>query len=411
VRLVPLSSEHVQGHKTLPFHVYSADGRLLLPARARLTDPRIQDRLRRQGSLFVAQADYDAWRRGMVQAVEGVVQSGDTLVKLAKARPDLIYNTVPHLPGEEWESLAAALFSALQHVGIGKPWLPRVLEVQEYARHLADWRVDDALFHFLWSSACRTAFYSARQTLRSMFLAAEVARELQWDEERIALVDKAALTMNVASWQLQDQLSRRPGPIGAEDRDKLERHATESTQMLRAAGVTDEAWLEAVQHHRDDRLARQPLSALSPGRQVAALLRRVDRYGAMLSRRHGREAHSATQAAQRACLGADGRPDEVGAMLLKALGLYPPGTFVTLASNETGIVLKRGPTPTQPMVACLVNAQGMAMGEPRLRATSQPPHAVRAALRHSQVNMDPPLEKLETLRSFLRSQAANEKFQ
>jgi hypothetical protein len=281
--------------------------------------------------------------------------------------------------------------------------------VYGHARLLAPRRVDEALFHYIWTGGSRTAFYSCRQALRCMFVAGEVARALHWDEQRLALVDKAALTMNVGSWRLQDQLARHPRAVAsAEERAKLDAHPAQGVALLQAAGVTDAAWLEAVQRHHDDGLARQPLSALTPGQQVAALLRRVDRYGAMLCRRTGREAQSATQAAQRACLGPDGRPDEVGAVLLKALGLYPPGSYVALASNETGIVLARGATPTQPMVACLLNTQGMARSEPRLRNTAQSAHTVRAALRQAQVKLDPPLDKLQALRDFLRAQSAGD---
>jgi HD-GYP domain len=172
------------------------------------------------------------------------------------------------------------------------------------------------------------------------------------------------------------------------------------------AGVTDELWLEAVRLHDDASLAAQPIAQLQPAQQMAMLLHRVERYGALISRRAGREALSPTQAAQQVCLGADGRPDMVGALLLKVMSLYPPGSYVSLASNEVGIVLARGDHVRQPIVAALRNAQGMTMAEPRLRYTAQAQSAVRAALRPSEVSTDPPLAKLQELRSFLRSAQA-----
>ena len=42
------------------------------------------------------------------------------------------------------------------------------------------------------------------------------------------------------------------------------------------------------------------------------------------------------QAAREACLGPTGVPDEIGGALLKAVGLYPPGSFVELACGEIG---------------------------------------------------------------------------
>jgi HD-GYP domain-containing protein (c-di-GMP phosphodiesterase class II) len=399
VKLVPLSAEHLQAHPALPFPVFAADGRLLLPAQASLKDERVQARLRQEGSLFVQQRDYDAWRRGMVQAVNHVLQKDARLSELANARPELVRVEIPAMPGEEWESLVLALDKAMQAPAPDKPWLARALAVHAQLRGLAARRMEEALFHFVYTGGSRTSFYSSRQALRCMLIAGEAARALQWDAERIALLDKAALTMNVASWRLQDRLARHAGAIEDEyERAQIERHPAEGAQMLQDAGVAEPAWLEAVRLHHDDSLAGTPLAELTPGQQIALLLRRVDRYSAMLSRRAGREPLSATQAAQQACLGVDGRPDPIGALMLKAVGLYPPGSFVALASNERGIVLARGERANQPMVAALVNAEGVAMTEPRLRDTSRPNLAVRAALSPGQVPVDPPLQKLQALR-------------
>ncbi|NML19010.1 HD-GYP domain-containing protein [Azohydromonas caseinilytica] len=392
----------------MPFDVFAEDGRLLLPANARLNDERVVARLRLQGALFVQPRDYDAWRRGMAKAVDGVLQQNAKLSNLARARPDLVRAEIPAMPGEEWEGQVVALDSAMQGRGTDKPWLTRVLEVQAGMRTLSARRMDEALFHLVYTGGNRTAHYTSRQALRCMLIAGEAARELKWDDERIALLDKVALTMNAGAWQLHDRMARHAGRIeDPDDRAQMDRHPADSAQMLQDSGVTDDAWLEAVRLHHDDSLASLPMAELSPGQQIAVLLRRVDRYSAMLSRRVGRGALSATQAAQMACLGADGRPDPIGSLVLKAVGLYPPGSYVTLASNESGIVLMRGARANQPMVAALLNAQGMVMAEPRPRDTSQPNLAVRAALRPEQMTVDPPLVKLQILWSWLRSQAVN----
>ena len=92
----------------------------------------------------------------------------------------------------------------------------------------------------------------------------------------------------------------------------------------------------------------------------------------------------------------------MGSLVLKALGLYPPGTFVSLANGECGIVLARGEHVSHPAVAALLNAQGIGMMEPRLRYTSKPELGVRSALRPDQVAVEPSLEKLQGLWNSLR---------
>jgi hypothetical protein len=237
-----------------------------------------------------------------------------------------------------------------------------------------------------------------------MLIVGDVARELQWEESRIELLEKAALTMNVGMWPLQDTLvTQAAQALSPQVQAHIDAHPAEGARLLREGGVADEDWLEAVRTHGDESLAARPFSALSPGQQMALLLQRVERYGVLISRRAGREALSPTQAAQQACLAPDGRPDAVGSLLLKAMGLYPPGSFVALANNEVGIVLARGNHAAQPVVAALRNAQGMTMAEPRLRYTSQPQAAVRAALGPHEASADPPLVKLQALRAFLKS--------
>jgi hypothetical protein len=92
-------------------------------------------------------------------------------------------------------------------------------------------------------------------------------------------------------------------------------------------------------------------------------------------------------AAREACLGSDGQPDEVGGALLRAVGLYPPGSFVELASGEVGIVVSRGRRANLPLVAALVSASGNLHPEPVLRDTLDRRHVVKAAVAPERVKV------------------------
>ena len=107
---------------------------------------------------------------------------------------------------------------------------------------------------------------------------------------------------------------------------------------------------------------------------------------------------SPVQAAREACLGVGGLPDEIGGALLKAVGLYPPGSFVELVSGEIGIVVARGRRANLPFVAALVSPSGTPLGEPALRDTIDRRHAVRAAVPPNQVKVRPQHERLLALR-------------
>ena len=150
--------------------------------------------------------------------------------------------------------------------------------------------------------------------------------------------------------------------------------------------------------HHDATMADEPLSELAPDRQLARLLRRVDIFAAKISRRAKRSPMSPVQAAREACLDASGLPDEIGGALLKAVGLYPPGSFVELVSGEVGIVVARGRRANLPYVVSLGSASGKPLSEPALRDTIDSRYAVRAAVASHQVKVRPQHERLLILR-------------
>ena len=150
MKLVPLALEHIQGHTALPFQLYGSDGRLLLPANARLDHPRVMERLRQQREVYVQPNDYEAWRRGMAKAVDTVLFNNAPLTQLAKARPDPVMRSgAPEQPGDQWENLVKTLNAGMQHLGTDKPWLERALEVHAKARGLAERRKEESLFHIV----------------------------------------------------------------------------------------------------------------------------------------------------------------------------------------------------------------------------------------------------------------------
>lgn len=305
--------------------------------------------------------------------------------------------------GCDWKGLVRMTDAALTQPDSSSFWVEGVNDLHNHMRSLTAWRLDEALCHFIYQGARHADDYSSRQALRCAFIAGALAGSLGWDAKLIEAVEKAALTMNVAMRRLQDQLARQSDAGIDEDTRKLiARHSLDGAKLLLASGVTDHAWLETVRFHHDSSLEGLSMEQLTPGQRLALLLRRVDIYSAMLSRRVTRSALTPMQAARKACFGPDGRPDRIGAALLKTIGLYPPGSFVQLCNQETGVVLSRGVRPNEPLVAVLVDAYGEPLSDPRLRDTARPGHAVRTELQPDLVAVDLPATKWATLHSLGR---------
>jgi hypothetical protein len=317
--------------------------------------------------------------------------------------------------GVEWETLVQMLDAALRSAVPDSDWLAQVLQVHARVRSLGTQHLDEALFHFVSRGGQQAHDYSTCHAVHCMLAVGAVARTLGWDAELVEVVEKAALTMNVAMRRLQDRLALQPvAGVDQDSREHIARHPVKSARLLEDSGVHTPVWLEAVRLHHDSSLDARPLEQLTPGQRLALLLRRVDVYSAVLSRRATRLPLTPMQAARRACLGADGRPDVIGAALLKTVGLYPPGSFVQLANRERGVVLGRGLRADQPMVAVLTNVRGEPLPEPRLRDTAHPGYAVRAGLQPDRAPVDltvalrPALQRAAMQGAARRRRAADE---
>lgn len=393
MKLVSFSPQYLRLKEALPFGVRDSSGCLLLGA-GQVIETAEQMEMLRGKSLFADEAESAEWRRRLNAAMDSMVRQNASLKDIAAARPaEEAKDQKPQRPDaplpEQWEDLAAALDAVLRDARPEPDWIARVLDVHERARKLAQRRPDASLYYLIYSAGHSTERYASHHALLTMTISEMAAGLLGWEPALVDSIGRASLTMNVAMARLQDLLAQTDLRPTAEMRAEIDAHPARGAMLLEMCKVEDVVWRDAVRWHHDARDAASPLDGVPPGRRVARLLRRVDIFTAKLSRRKTRTPMSPVQAAKEACLGADGKPDEIGAALLKAVGLYPPGSFVELASGELGIVISRGRRANLPVVACLVTPSGSAMGEPALRDTVEQRFAVKGAVGVTTVKVRP----------------------
>jgi len=382
VNLIAFSKQYLRLDEALPFGVRDRTGRLLLAAGQRIDNPARLEELRGQ-ELFADEDESSDWRRRLASTVDAMLRQNVTLKTIAEARPngpERDAGNVEAAPIEQWEKLALVLDATLREPDPEGAWVSRVYAVHDRVRLLGQRRFDASLYHLIYNAGHSTTSYSSHHALLCTLMTGECASVAAWTTELATSVELAALTMNVAMKRLQDELAARDMAVTPEQRLRIQNHATAGAEMLRAAGVQDSAWIDIVRLHHDDEQKDKPLEALTPVQRAA------------------RTPMSPVQAAREACLGANGQPDEIGAVLLKAVGLYPPGSFVELASGERGIVVARGRRANLPLVAALVSASGAPLGEPALRDTVDKRHAVKGAVSSQLVRVIPPHDKLLALR-------------
>ena len=250
--------------------------------------------------------------------------------------------------------------------------------------------------------------YSVRHQIHSAILSVVMAKMLAVDKtDRISLVC-AALTMNLAFLEYQDCLNTRPGGLSRDEKEMISKHPQIGEQLLITSGVTDTVWLSCVRHHHEkwdgsgypDALAGDDIPLL------AQILQIVDIFSARISVRswgHQELANATMVDLLKGTAGNQCNPELIKT-LIKALGAFPPGSYVLLTNDETAIVVRRGIKATCPLVYSL-SYRGQQLGTPVPRETALAKYAIKALLPHATV--DPSLQ-LHGLWSLCPPQARGE---
>lgn len=250
-------------------------------------------------------------------------------------------------------------------------WLARFDVASQSQAALANSDPDTALYFLLHAVASAPDAYSARHSMLCAVAGGLCSQQLGWPDDERSALRRAALSMNVSMVSLQDALARRAQKLTATQRAQVDDHAERSAVMLASAGVTDPTWLGSVRAHHGKVEGVSEVAA-----RLGALLERVDVYTAKLSRRAARESMSPALAARQTCLDEAGQPDPMGAVLLRAMGIYPPGCCVELSNGELGIVTRRGAKAHMPIVAVVRRADGGLFMPPVRRDTSSSAYAI-----------------------------------
>ncbi|QNP49299.1 HD-GYP domain-containing protein [Diaphorobacter aerolatus] len=289
----------------------------------------------------------------------------------------------------QWGDMQAALAFLLHHPEKTADFPAKVRQCDQWLQELVAQDLDASLYLVFQLASSNGTSYSASHALVCAALCHILSREFALPRnERDSLV-RAAFTMNIAMTQLQDELAERSEPITAQHQEAINRHAERGMELLEHAGVEDGLWLGSVaQHHtpRRDR-AKEPLKNLTPEERLTHLLASVDRFTAFISPRKSRAGRTPTES-MRALLGKNvSRSDEAGFVLVRTIGLCPPGTYVKLDNGDTAIVLRRGESTSFPVVASLLDPAGESYPEPELHYTIHGKRRVITALPFSAVNM------------------------
>ncbi len=394
MKLLTLDIDSIQLGQPLPFVLRGADGKLLAQRGYVIRNRQELDVLLARGLKLCIDIEESAGsHRAYLAQMQQMLLSQAPLGQIAAMKLSAAQQVRPGAQAAaDWAGLQERATQLLRTPG-SSDFAPRLQALhQELARQCRE-APDSLLLALISLSGRETRMYSATHAMLVASVCMLVAGEtLAWSAEQVERLGQAALSMNIAMTALQDDLAQQTDPLTAAQIEAVSDHAEHSEALLRRMGMHDPVWLEAVRHHH----ARVPgpLASRSEGLQMARLIQRADVFGARIAPRATRAPMLATAAMQASYYDERQQVDEAGAALVKTLGVYPPGTYARLATQEVAVVLRRGASANTPRVAVVLNRDGLPTGELIPRDTAQPQWKITAAVPAGEVRVQLPLARL-----------------
>lgn len=256
---------------------------------------------------------------------------------------------------------------------------------------------DGALLTLFYLSQDNYEFYSATHSILAAVVACIVAKDvLRWNDKDCARIALVALAMNVSMLAEQDVLAKQGSAPTEAQKKVIAEHAKKSAEIMKARGFDDQDILTAIESHHTAGDAE--FKSGKPGLVMAAVVRAADIYTAKRSPRAARPAASETDAIKTVFSAQGGGTSQVGQAVIKAVGVFSPGSFVRLAGQETAIVIKRSEVSSSPYIALLTDSHGIALASPQVVRVDGKQVAIAERLPKSRIKIQPDIKRLSNLR-------------
>ena len=354
MKLLKLTEARIQIGAALPWNIRSASGMLLL-ARGQVIHDKLQvDHLLERGASVE------------LQEARAVLAQGHPCSQ-PRARP-------PNGLFEDWAQMAQRVETLIKGMGRDTAFVAHVRSLAGDIAQLMDRDPDVAIYLILRQENVQFFNYGYTHAVHVAVTCVLVARQMGWADEQVMRLTEAALTMNVAIAALQGRIATQDFELQEKQRLALLAHPQAGVAMLREAGVTDQAWLDAVaRHHEHADGSGYPggLREISP---MARVLRHADAFAAKISPRNIRQALTAQEAERE--LFREDHAGEISTALIKAFGIHPPGDMVRLASGEIALVMRRSVNARTPLAASITDRRGTPVPHTLQRNTAEPDHAI-----------------------------------
>lgn len=357
-----VSTSDIQYGEPLPFAIYDTDGRLLLRKGYVITIPGHIEQLVRRGVLIPDKNGGGGGASSSGPSSSSYRNSTQT----PASQP--VYDQMDGLVLNLKHILTTALKSPEQ---IDLP--ARIWNLASNIQALCLEDLDSALAAPYLDS--HNPYIVVHQIMGAILTEIIAGRKGLSVSDRLPLVC-AALTRDIGQLAIQSALDKCEGPLPPTLSQALQEHPNRGKEILSRAGVADSDWLHAVRQHHE-RLdgsgypAKLRDNEVSVGARILAI---SDTYSAMTKPRSYRtKAYHPQNALRDIYLKKDSHMDgELIQVLIKELGMMPPGSIVKLKNGEIAVIKNRSAKMTDNVVYSVYDAKGMPLFSPIRRETQLP---------------------------------------
>jgi HD-GYP domain-containing protein (c-di-GMP phosphodiesterase class II) len=396
MNLIPIEIDSIRIGYPLPCDLVDKDGVLLAKKSfvVRSKEDLVMFYNRSEG-LFIDGLDAEALHKAYIDQLQTMMRKDKSIGEIAESKLQVdraVKRAVVVDDRVDWRDLQVQANYVLRDPH-KESFMERLEHVHRILVRESQRNPNGVLFTLIQMSVGETEMYSATHAMLVSVMCGLAAREvLNWPEPVEMLLRKAALTMNVSMTELQDRLTAQKRPADALQQTQIAEHPQKSVALLRELGVSDPTWLDAVAAHHAE--APGELRSKTPAQRLARLIQRADMFAARMSPRLTRPPVAPAVAMQACYFDENKQVDEAGAALIKAVGIYQPGAYVKLASEEVAVVVRRGANTSTPRVAVVLNRSGMPTAEHAVRDTSQKDYRIVGSVPYNEVKVRISMERI-----------------
>lgn len=208
--------------------------------------------------------------------------------------------------------------------------------------------------------------YTIGHSVRVSTLVLTVGREMGWPEHLLSELATAGLLHDIGKAKVPDEILYKPGKLNPEERKIAESHAAIGGKILLAKGdasplIIAGAWGHHIRH--DGVGGYPPLPEWAVNSPIASLLQVCDVFEALTAARPYKSPMPPRRAFEIILKDRSAFNPAPLSALIRAIGLYPPGSEVALTDGTRGYVIAKGPDWQLPTVRVTRDPEGNSLAK------------------------------------------------